>query len=148
METVVHNGITYFSLKNCKECDGYGEGYFVSRCGNVVSYKNGKIKPMKKVVNNKGYLKVQLCNNAKVKWKLIHRLVASMFLLDGKAIPEGLEVDHCNRIPTNNNLYNLRIIPHKENMENSLLDEEARKEIEFHSIEGYKIWLNSPVEIF
>lgn len=67
-----------------KDIKGYEGLYLVSNLGNVYSYlSNKKLKPG----NDKGYLKVNLCKNNKVKQFTVHRLVALAFLSNENNYP-------------------------------------------------------------
>lgn len=100
------------------------EGYQVSNLGRVKSLKrfrkgkNGSLvtvkeKILKPTINHKGYYKVPLCKNSKVKKCSVHRLVYEAF--NGQ-IPEGLQVNHINEIKTDNRLENLNLMTCKENV--------------------------------
>ncbi|AUG85286.1 HNH endonuclease [Vibrio phage Thalassa] len=65
--------------------------------------------------NNSGYLMVNLCLKGKSTKKLVHRLVAELFV-EGKQ--PGLEVDHRDRDKLNNWYENLRWQTHSENASN------------------------------
>ena len=71
-----------------------------------------KEKILKPTINHKGYYKVPLCKNSKVKKCSVHRLVWEAF--NGQ-IPEGLQVNHINEIKTDNRLSNLNLMTCKEN---------------------------------
>ena len=89
------------------------EYYTIYENGDIWSdYKKGLLKPS---LNNMGYYKVNLYKDGKVYYKKIHRLLAIAFIPN----PENkLEIDHIDRVRTNNNLSNLRWVTHKENMNN------------------------------
>ena len=72
-----------------------------------------KEKILKPTINHKGYYKVPLCKNSKVKKCSVHRLVYEAF--NGQ-IPEGLQVNHINEIKTDNRLENLNLMTCKENV--------------------------------
>lgn len=61
-----------------------------------------------KSTNNAGYFIIQL-----EKCITIHRIVAETFL---GAIPKGYDVDHIDGDKSNNNITNLEVVTHKENM--------------------------------
>jgi len=104
-----------------KDVVGYEKLYQVSNLGNVKSLNYNKkkiIQDLKQSVNNKGYLFVFLCNKTKPKRFYAHQLVAISFL---NHIPKkGIVVDHIDGNPLNNNLNNLQIITHRENVSKSL----------------------------
>lgn len=62
-----------------------------------------------------GYIQVDLKKEGKRKSFYVHRLVWEAF--NGR-IPEGLEVDHKNTKRSDNNLHNLRLKTHQDNLNN------------------------------
>lgn len=100
--------------KDIKDYEGL---YQVSNFGNVKSlprktnnqYNKGII--MKQMIY-RGYSKVQLNKNGKIKWFAVHRLVAQAFLpnLDNKP-----QVNHIDGNKLNNNLSNLEWVTGSEN---------------------------------
>ena len=111
-----------FNCKNMQEVwmpvVGYKGLYEVSNLGNVKSFpRNGTIKNEKYLVpndNGYGYLKLSLCSTLK-KTKYVHILVAESFL-NYKSNKGQIVVDHIDNNKRNNNLNNLRIISHTENL--------------------------------
>lgn len=98
-----------------KEIPGFEGFYEVSQYGNVRSldriivFKDGrKIKKkgtvLKPIINQDGYLNVQLSKSDHVKTARIHRLVAEAFILNPEQLPE---VNHKDEDKTNNNVNNL-----------------------------------------
>ena len=89
------------------------ENYEISNMGNVRNIVTGRIlKPCK---NNMGYLSVTLYKNNIRKTFLIHRLVGYAFIPN----PQNLtEIDHIDRIRTNNSISNLRWISKSNNNRN------------------------------
>jgi hypothetical protein len=97
------------------------EGYQVSTLGNVRSFKNGRHglrdrpKVLKQTLSNRGYLMVFLKEPDKRLTVCVHRLVAEAFI----PREEGRnQVDHVDRVRTNNTVSNLRWATHAENMQN------------------------------
>ena len=104
------------------------EGYYqVSNTGNVKSLertvRNGrgyKIIPEKILEgydNGNGYLYVKLCKEGKRKQYRINRLVAMAFIPNPNNLPE---VNHKDKIRTNNNIENLEWCTKQYNVEYSL----------------------------
>ena len=87
--------------------------YIINPDGTVYS-KNYKrcIKPF---LNEKGYLRIQLCNEVNKRNILIHRLVAEYFIPNPN---NYTQVDHINRIKTDNNVSNLRWVTRRQNQHN------------------------------
>ena len=81
------------------------ENYEISNLGKVRNSSKGNY--LTGTFDKDGYLKARLTKNGKSKSKYIHRLVAEAFIDN----PEGLEqVDHINKIKTDNRVENLRWI--------------------------------------
>lgn len=90
-----------------KDICEYEEKYQVSNLGNV---RNKKTKlNLKQQKNEKGYLKVNLCKNSKIKKYRVHRLVAKAFIPN----PNGyMEINHKDENKTNNCVGNLEWCSH------------------------------------
>ena len=91
---------------------------------NYLIYEDGKVFSKKKnkfinsSPNSKGYVQVKLIKDGKQKTFKIHRLVAIYYIHNDD--PENKrEVDHINRITTDNSLENLRWVNRSENMNNT-----------------------------
>jgi hypothetical protein len=115
---VVYNEIQFYPIPDF-------EGYFISKCGTVLSTrpKNGKgpckieyARIMKTNVNRGGYKYLCLYKNKKQELKTVHRLVAMTFLEDFN-VP-GLTVDHKDNDKLNNNLDNLKMATMSEQCRN------------------------------
>lgn len=93
----------------------YNEKYdrYVTTGGLVYRYdaKQDKLVLCGEFQDNKGYIKVK----TKIGSKLVHRLVHETFVGE---IPQGYEIDHEDTHPYNNDLSNLKLCTHKENMNN------------------------------
>ena len=89
-------------------------GYKVYDNGVIISKRLGK--PLKLSHNKDGYLHFTMCIDEKRTTKLVHRLVAELFLPNfyGKRT-----VDHIDRNRTNNSLYNLRWATQSEQCHNT-----------------------------
>jgi hypothetical protein len=100
------------------EIDEY-PGYFVGTDLNIYSEKQGSIKMMKSEINTKGYYIVQLYNDGRNYRKLVHRLIAKMFIPN----PNNLEqIDHINQNRSDNRLENLRWVSRKDNNRNRCMN--------------------------
>ena len=93
----------------------------------VVNYANYTINPdgtvysknykrcIKPFLNDKGYLRCELCNEGNTRKILIHRLVAEHFIPNPN---NYTQVDHINHIRTDNNVSNLRWVTRRQNQHN------------------------------
>ena len=110
-----------------RDIKGYEGLYQVSNYGRVksleryVKYPNGngrliKSKLLKLNPNEDGYLQVCLCKDETEKHFLVHRLVAEAFIPNPENKPE---IDHINRIRTDNRFCNLKWVFDNEQWENT-----------------------------
>lgn len=107
-----------------KDIPGYEGLYQVSNLGKVKSLTRtvGKRKCFEKImspsITNKGYYKLKLSKNGKIKYFHVHKLVAETFIpnIDNKPT-----VDHINRDKLDNCLNNLRWATYKEQIKNRVL---------------------------
>jgi hypothetical protein len=117
-----------------RQIEGY-DNYSVSNMGNVRNDKTGRIR--KPATDRDGYLCVDLWKKCKGKTKRIHRLVAVAFLEN----PDNLrEVDHINRIKTDNQLTNLRLCSHSNNCRNQRKRNGTSKYFGVHWYKRDKKW--------
>ena len=79
--------------------------YRIYKNGDVYREWKSKDKLLKHSLGNHGYYFVGLSNGGKEKRFLIHRLLAMLFIPN---LSLKKEVDHINRVPTDNRLENLR----------------------------------------
>jgi len=90
--------------------------YQVSNTGLVRSIKFNRVKVMRPALSNCGYWHVGLRGNGVQTHHAVHRLVALAFIPN----PDGKkEVDHINRIKTDNRVENLRWSTRSENQINT-----------------------------
>lgn len=100
-----------------KDIEGYEGWYSISNFGNVRRDKPehntfiGKI--LKNSISPRGYITTTLTKNGIMKSFSVHSLVAKHFIGDR---PEDYTINHkdCNK--TNNHIYNLEYVTHKENV--------------------------------
>jgi len=88
--------------------------------GRYIFQSDGKIysKKYKKYIGsitNAGYMEVSLYNKDRKIKGLLHRILYEKFF---NKIPENYLVDHINHNRLDNNINNLRIVTHSENMKN------------------------------
>ena len=102
-----------------KQIKGYPE-YTVNTDGVIVSYKKeSSPRILKHSVGKIGYCNVGLVDELGIKKTLsVHCIIAEAFLnyIPNKGV---ISVDHIDEDKTNNNLNNLRIINHRENVARS-----------------------------
>ena len=94
------------------EIQGY-PNYLIYDDGKVFSKKSNKF--LKPFINSRGYYRVDLCENGKRKNYKIHRLIGIHYIPNPDMKPQ---VDHINRIRTDNRIENLRWVSHLENQQN------------------------------
>lgn len=94
---------------------GFGGTYSVSNYGEVRNNKTGRL--MKQRKTEKGYLRVGLTTNGKLKCMRVHRLVAQAFIPNPEDKPE---VNHIDFNKENNCVNNLEWVTGKENAKHSL----------------------------
>lgn len=100
-------------IENWIHVRGYENHYLVSDLGNIKSLKYKTEKIIKQTVSKKdGYCRVTLYGNKKRKTFLVHRLVASAFLINKE---NKKEVNHKDFDKTNNKLENLEWCTSSEN---------------------------------
>lgn len=111
-----------------KDIEGY-EGYQISNLGNVKSLGNDKArkeKVLKPAKDKYGYLYVCLHKQGKVKFCLIHRLVALHFIPNPNNYPI---INHKDENPLNNNISNLEWCTPKYNSNYGTRNEKISKQV-------------------
>ena len=105
-----------------KPIEGYEGLYEVSSLGRVKSLGNDKSRKEKilKPGMARGYLKVGLCRNGKMKFFLVHRLVADAFIPNPMGLPE---INHKDEVKTNNIVSNIEWCSAKYNANYGTLQE-------------------------
>ena len=95
-----------------KDIPNYEKYYKVSNFGGIFSLRNSRI--LKQYIVS-DYYSVKLCNDNSRKIFNVHQLVAMAFL---NHKPNGINivVDHIDNNKLNNNLDNLQLITHRENI--------------------------------
>jgi hypothetical protein len=106
-----------------KQIESYSK-YTINQQGEVYSTKWGylkQLKPQRASQSRKGYVQIRLFNEEYPKGRLqyIHRLVWETFKGE---IPKGMEIDHMDNNPMNNNLSNLQLITRRGNTIKSTKD--------------------------
>jgi len=97
-----------------KEIPNYDGRYQASNIGRLRALnfkrtgKEGILTPTK---SHKGYLRVLLTKNGKVKSYPVHRLILAAFIGESKLL-----VDHINGVPDDNRIENLRYCTNRQNM--------------------------------
>jgi hypothetical protein len=100
-------------MKWVKDYEGH---YKVSEDGNVYSFKNKEPYKMKGFPSPKGYIRITLTKEGKMKQVFVHRLVATSFIGD---IQEGYFVNHINGDKKDNRVTNLEIVTQSYNSRHS-----------------------------
>jgi len=95
------------------EIEGY-ENYLIFEDGRVFSKKRNKF--LKATPNSRGYLRLNLCKDGKLKLFQIHRLIALHYIPNPNNYEE---VDHLDRNRQNNSIDNLRWVDRSMNQQNT-----------------------------
>lgn len=86
------------------------KGRWIEQKHRKIFWKEKKLEP---TVNNSGYYILSIRKNGEQYSRGLHQIVWEAF--NGE-IPEGYEVDHIDNDPSNNNLSNLQLLTHEENL--------------------------------
>lgn len=89
----------------------------VSNHGNVARLKTGKVVVLKP--NNHGYICIHLWKDGKQKQVSVHSLVAHAFIRNPDPTTKT-EIDHVNKVKSENAVWNLRWVTRSENMRNKV----------------------------
>lgn len=113
-----------------KTCIDHDKDYMVSNMGNILSFKRYKCGKLMIGVNSNGYRDVRFSKNNKETHNYVHTLV--MYYFYGPR-PDGLVIDHINRIRHDNRISNLRYCTYTENNRNvkkfryDILEKDSKK---------------------
>ena len=116
-----------------RDIPGYEGLYQVSNDGKVRSLNynhTGKKQILKQYTNKEGYKRIALSKNNKLKWYLVHRLVALAFIPNPNNWPQ---VNHKDENKANNYVNNLEWMSHKDNCNYGTRNERHSK-----AMKGYK----------
>ena len=115
-------------MPNWVDIKGYEGLYQINKIGQIKSMpktvlgKDNKIyfykeKLLKERCNKDGYIRTCLFKNKNAKHFCVHRLVWESFVGE---IPQGKEINHIDGQRNNNNIANLELVTHKENIKHSI----------------------------
>lgn len=114
-----------------RDVKGYEGLYAVMSCGKVWSYQRQKfLEPFN---NARGYLKVGLYKNGKVKHFYVHRLVTDAYLPNPDNLPQ---VNHKDENKANNCLQNLELCDSKYNNNYGTRTDKYKKPILQFDLDG------------
>ena len=99
-----------------RDIEGYEGIYQISSYGRARSFKFNKIKILKPIKNNQGYLSYILSINGNRKQYRAHRLVAKAFIPNTE---NKEEVNHIDGDKQNNNVLNLEWVTRSENQQHA-----------------------------
>ena len=94
-----------------RDIKGYEGLYGITTEGDVWSYKRKRF--LTPYTSGNGYLKVTLCKDGKMKYFLIHRLVADAYIPNPNNLPQ---VDHIDNDKNQNYINNLQWITGRDNV--------------------------------
>jgi hypothetical protein len=106
-----NNNYKLVDLENSKKIENYNN-YYIFENGKI--YNSQRKSFLKPVINLSGYCYVTLSNKKIKKNYYIHVLVAKYFLLNNDSLKT--QVNHKNKIKTDNNVINLEWVTPSENM--------------------------------
>lgn len=76
-------------------------------------HQSGIVCKLEPQITDKGYYRVTLCKDNKVKVRFVHRLVWTTY--NQMKVPKGMQVNHIDEIKSNNSFKNLNLLPPKGN---------------------------------
>lgn len=101
-------------MNELKQIPGYEGLYAVNESGQVYSFRTGRMLTLRP--NSNGYLRADLYKHSKRDQRLVHRLVAEMFLPNSEG---KKEINHKNGNRADNRLSNLEWCTRSENLKHS-----------------------------
>lgn len=115
-------------MTKMKDIPGYEGHYSMDNQGNVWSHKRQEY--MTQYINDNGYYAVRLNKLPEITRKeiRIHRMLGILYIDNPHNKPQ---IDHINRIRTDNRLENLRWVTHEENMNNKNMYSNNRLNIQY-----------------
>ena len=126
----------FMDMSELTEMAGYPD-YWAHPNGNIYSTKvsprynpTGELRILKPSHNKNGYLNVGMWkdrpnNKSKRYWERVHRIIYKTLVGD---IPDGYEIDHIDDIRHHNNIDNLRLFTHSQNMKKAYARKRALKQ--------------------
>lgn len=116
-----------------KDIEGYKGLYQISNKGRVKSLYNGSERILRPWINNDGYLNVKLYKNTAAQHRLVHRLVAKVFISN----PDNkLQINHKDENKLNNCVENLEWITCIDNCNYGTRNERISRKILQYSKSG------------
>lgn len=95
----------------------YDHSYMVSKNGEIIkTWLSGRMNKLNPAKNDFGYPHVTLKINGKPKTILMHRLIMDSFF----GIPDGMQINHIDGNPGNNNIDNLEICTASQNSQHAV----------------------------
>ena len=101
-------------MKLWRDIVGFEGIYKISNFGDIKSLPRKRVKGkiLNPAKNNRGYLRVGLCKDGRVRYESVHRLVAETFISTPQNLPA---VNHIDGNKLNNNVENLEWVTKGQN---------------------------------